>query len=130
MWSTILFFLAVIRLCFSYDNTSSIFDGIHVVNKARFESRQNRLISFQTLDEGISVELDFSVPFIKIPVKKSLSFAEGTLANINVGALVLSGGLVVGITLLMPILIGVFSKQMTYPPSWKKSEQFRSEYLL
>lgn len=44
--------------------------------------REPRFISFQTKDDNIEVEIDFAVPFLSIPVKRSLSGAMGTLQNV------------------------------------------------
>lgn len=50
--------------------------------------REPRFISFQTKDDNIEVEIDFAIPFLSIPVKRSLSGAMGTLQNvINVSTL-------------------------------------------
>lgn len=66
-------------------------------------SREPRFVSFQTKDDNIEVEigknekeksselkfieflkivLDFAIPFLSIPVKRSLSGAMGTLQNV------------------------------------------------
>lgn len=44
--------------------------------------REPRFISFQTKDDNIEVEIDFAIPFLSIPVKRSLSGAMGTLQNV------------------------------------------------
>lgn len=45
-------------------------------------SREPRFISFQTKDDNIEVEIDFAIPFLSIPVKRSLSGAMGTFQNV------------------------------------------------
>jgi hypothetical protein len=44
--------------------------------------REPRFISFQTKDDNIEVEIDFAIPFLSIPVKRSLSGAMGTLQSV------------------------------------------------
>lgn len=44
--------------------------------------REPRFISFNTKDDNIEVEIDFAIPFLSIPVKRSLSGAMGTLQNV------------------------------------------------
>lgn len=44
--------------------------------------REPRFISFQTKDDNIEVEIDFAIPFLSIPVKRSLSGAMGTIQNV------------------------------------------------
>lgn len=44
--------------------------------------REPRFISFQTNDDHINVEIDFAIPFLSIPVKRSLSGAMGTFQNV------------------------------------------------
>jgi hypothetical protein len=44
--------------------------------------REPRFISFQTKDDNIEVEIDFAIPFLSIPVKRSLSGAMGTFQNV------------------------------------------------
>ncbi|XP_044745974.1 uncharacterized protein LOC123307646 [Coccinella septempunctata] len=130
MFFGIFLVLVVVDFCASYDNSSVFSDKIGVMGKSAFSNRQSRLISFNTLDDGISVELDFTVPFITIPVKKSMALAQGSLANINVGAVILAGGLVVGISLIMPLILTFFSKQHIIPSQWKpgyRNAEDRSE---
>lgn len=43
--------------------------------------REPRFISFNTKDDNIEVEIDFAIPFLSIPVKRSLSGAMGTIQN-------------------------------------------------
>lgn len=46
------------------------------------DRREPRFISFQTKDDNIEVEIDFAIPFLSIPVKRSLSGAMGTIKNV------------------------------------------------
>lgn len=48
----------------------------------RSDRREPRFISFQTKDDNIEVEIDFAIPFLSIPVRRSLSGAMGTLQNV------------------------------------------------
>lgn len=48
----------------------------------RSDSREPRFISFNTNDDNIQVEIDFAIPFLSIPVRKSLSGAMGTFQNV------------------------------------------------
>ncbi|XP_049826713.1 uncharacterized protein LOC126266551 [Aethina tumida] len=80
--------------------------------------KSGRLFSFNSENGGISVDLEFSVPFIELPVKESLQMAKGAVANINVGALVLSGAVVLVIGVLGPLIISLISKKMIYQPQF------------
>lgn len=57
------------------------------------------------------MELAFNVPFLKIPVKKSVDSVKGSVANLNVGAVALTGGIVLGIVGLFPVLSWFTSKK-------------------
>lgn len=46
------------------------------------QRREPRFISFNTKDDNIEVEIDFAIPFLSIPVKRSLSGAMGTFQNV------------------------------------------------
>ncbi|KFB44140.1 hypothetical protein ZHAS_00011977 [Anopheles sinensis] len=64
--------------------------------------REPRFISFETKDNSIEVEIDFAIPFLSIPIQKSMngvmsSVLKGTpLLNVNLGAVVLAGVLTAG----------------------------------
>ncbi|KYB26641.1 hypothetical protein TcasGA2_TC034770 [Tribolium castaneum] len=48
------------------------------------QSKSYKLLTFNTEQNGdISMELAFNVPFITIPVKKSVDMAKGAIANLN-----------------------------------------------
>uniref|UniRef100_A0A182FL26 Uncharacterized protein n=1 Tax=Anopheles albimanus TaxID=7167 RepID=A0A182FL26_ANOAL len=65
-------------------------------------AREPRFISFQTTDSSIDVELNFAIPFMSIPVQKSMtglmdSVLKGTpLVNVNIGAVAVAGVLTLG----------------------------------
>lgn len=46
------------------------------------QNREPRFVSFQTKDDNVEVEIDFAIPFLSIPVKRSLSGAMGTIQNV------------------------------------------------
>lgn len=57
------------------------FDNVFQHYRSDNRRREPRFISFQTKDENIEVEIDFAIPFLSIPVKRSLSGALGTFQN-------------------------------------------------
>lgn len=58
------------------------FDDVFQHYRSDKPRREPRFISFQTKDDNIEVEIDFAIPFLSIPVKRSLSGAMGTLQNV------------------------------------------------
>lgn len=64
---------------FNQRQFDQIFD--HYRNDGKPSRREPRFISFQTKDDNIEVEIDFAIPFLSIPVKRSLSGAMGTLQS-------------------------------------------------
>lgn len=59
------------------------FDKVFRMYRADFNGRREpRFVSFQTKDDNIEVEIDFAIPFLSIPVKRSLSGAMGTFQNV------------------------------------------------
>ncbi|XP_055852504.1 uncharacterized protein LOC129916528 [Episyrphus balteatus] len=63
------------------------------------ESRIPKLFSFHALDEDLTIDLEFAVPFIHVPVKKSMQKtgqAVKSLVNLNTPAIVLAGLLLGG----------------------------------
>lgn len=58
------------------------FDNVFRHYRSDNKRRESRFISFQTKDDNIEVEIDFAIPFLSIPVKRSLSGAMGTLQNV------------------------------------------------
>jgi hypothetical protein len=61
---------------------SKEFDKVFQHYRSDTPRREPRFISFQTKDDNIEVEIDFAIPFLSIPVKRSLSGAMGTLQNV------------------------------------------------
>lgn len=58
------------------------FDRVFQHYRSDTPKREPRFISFQTKDDNIEVEIDFAIPFLSIPVKRSLSGAMGTFQNV------------------------------------------------
>ena len=58
------------------------FDNFFQSYRSDSKRREPRFISFQTKEDNIEVEIDFAIPFLSIPVKRSLSGAMGTLQNV------------------------------------------------
>lgn len=63
------------------------------------------------------MDLEFAVPFISIPVKKTMDNIWGlgsvsAAANINVGAIVLAGAMVFGAAVVVPLISTLFQKQL------------------
>jgi hypothetical protein len=61
------------------------------------------------------MELAFNVPFITIPVKKSIDMAQGAIANVNIGAVVLAGAIAFGFAVLIPGIVILMSKKSFNP---------------
>lgn len=57
------------------------------------------------------MELAFNVPFLKIPVKRGVDSVKGAVANINVGAIALSGGLIFAAVGLLPAISWLMTKK-------------------
>lgn len=58
------------------------FDKVFQHYRSDQKRREPKFISFQTKDDNIEVEIDFAIPFLSIPVKRSLNGAMGTLQNV------------------------------------------------
>ena len=58
------------------------FDNVFQHYRSDGHRREPRFVSFQTKDDHIDVEIDFAIPFLSIPVKRSLSGVMGTLNNV------------------------------------------------
>ncbi|XP_055904531.1 uncharacterized protein LOC129940269 [Eupeodes corollae] len=59
-----------------------------------YDARIPKLFSFEALDEDLMIDLDFAIPFIHVPVKKSMQKtgqAVKSLVNLNTPALILAG---------------------------------------
>lgn len=61
---------------------SQDFDKVFQHYRSDQKRREPKFISFQTKDDNIEVEIDFAIPFLSIPVKRSLNGAMGTLQNV------------------------------------------------
>lgn len=71
------------------------------------------------------VELAFNVPFVRIPVKKTLDSAKGGLANINLGGIALGGAVVVAAVGIIPAAYWLLSsKTKTFTSSPYRSKLF------
>ncbi|XP_053685143.1 uncharacterized protein LOC128734808 [Sabethes cyaneus] len=117
-------------LALSEDPRSSTQRRRGLVRSAR-NQREPRFISFHTKDNNIQVEIQFAIPFITIPVKKSIdgmvsSFQQGSaLLNINLGAIALAGVLTIG-----GAFIGGLARVLTgnsFENAWKPSGLGRSD---
>ncbi|XP_044264732.1 uncharacterized protein LOC123011392 [Tribolium madens] len=76
------------------------------------QSKTYKLLTFNTEQNGdISMELAFNVPFITIPVKKSVDMAKGAIANLNVGAVVLAGAIAFAFSIIIPAIAFLMSKK-------------------
>ncbi|XP_063831232.1 uncharacterized protein LOC135080520 isoform X1 [Ostrinia nubilalis] len=71
--------------------------------------RQSRFFTFNTVNDDIRIDLDFSVPFISIPVKKTVENFGTSLGlptiNVNPASLALGGVMVIATTVLIPFLV-------------------------
>ncbi|PZC77816.1 hypothetical protein B5X24_HaOG202927 [Helicoverpa armigera] len=83
------------------------------VQKKREGGRRGKLFSFNTVDEDIRIDLDFTVPFISIPVKRTMNSAHGLLdfplININPASLALGGAVVLGTSIVVPFLLKYYA---------------------
>ncbi|XP_050315863.1 uncharacterized protein LOC126750332 [Anthonomus grandis grandis] len=99
---------------------------------ASSNSKFYRLISFGN-DGNIKIDLDFNVPFITLPIKKSMETAKNALINLNVGAVVLAGVFIFGAAVTLPIILAFFNKKGLIPSDgpfggfYHKINQQRSE---
>lgn len=57
------------------------------------------------------MEIAFNVPFITIPVKKSVEAAHGAIANVNIGAIILGGAIAFGFAVVIPGVLFLFGKK-------------------
>ncbi|XP_077301277.1 uncharacterized protein LOC143921766 [Arctopsyche grandis] len=87
-----------------------------------------RFLTFQTNDDDISIEMQLSVPFLTIPVKKSVNSATGLMekfkpANINLAALGLAGTLVFASSFILPTILKLFSVDHITQGMFGRSEE-------
>ncbi|XP_022214646.2 uncharacterized protein LOC111069063 [Drosophila obscura] len=78
--------------------------------------RQGRGFHFQASDEDVSVELEFIVPFVRVPVKRSMSLARDAVQNLlnlrtgtllNTAVVVAAGAVIAAVVrlLLAPLVV-------------------------
>ncbi|KAK4884479.1 hypothetical protein RN001_000750 [Aquatica leii] len=78
--------------------------------KNAYQTKQNRLLNFNTDTDGeISIEMQFAVPFIKIPVDKAIDATKGAVAKVNIAAVVVSAAIALMTGFILPALVKVFS---------------------
>lgn len=76
------------------------------------------------------MELAFSVPFVTIPVKRTIDMANGAIANVNLGAVALAGAIAFGFAIVIPGIVLLLSKKQNYKPAGPQNDQhnhYRSE---
>ncbi|RVE53901.1 hypothetical protein evm_001563 [Chilo suppressalis] len=83
---------------------------IYVSSESNSEPRRGRLFSFNSKNEDIKIDLEFSIPFVSIPVKQTMESAFGLasgypLININPTSLVFGGAVLLVTTTLVPWLL-------------------------
>ncbi|KAK9703153.1 hypothetical protein QE152_g29492 [Popillia japonica] len=87
------------------------------MEKENFQGKSQRLITFNTDENSdINLELSFSTSFITIPVKKTMDVAKGALANVNLGAIILSGIIFLLTTFAGPLISHLLSKKKQDDP--------------
>ncbi|GJQ78373.1 hypothetical protein Trydic_g22199 [Trypoxylus dichotomus] len=94
------------------ENTTANSSGFIKMTEDSFRGKHQRLITFNTDENSdINIELSFNVPFVTIPVKKTMDATKGALANINVGAVVLSGAMFLVTTFVAPFITHFLAKK-------------------
>uniref|UniRef100_A0A182VX61 Transmembrane protein n=1 Tax=Anopheles minimus TaxID=112268 RepID=A0A182VX61_9DIPT len=111
----------------SEDDRFYTLDYSHTTSRPRARAsksgwrREPRFISFETKDNSIEVEVNFAIPFLSIPIQKSMdgvmsSVLKGTpLLNVNLGAVAVAGVLTVG-GALVGAAVRTFSNSSTALP--------------
>ncbi|XP_063539385.1 uncharacterized protein LOC134748523, partial [Cydia strobilella] len=78
------------------------------------------------LIDDLQVDLDFSIPFLSIPLKPTVDNVFGSIGiptvNVNLPALVLGGGVVIASTFLLPLL---FKNYAHHPPYERYAKNIR-----
>ncbi|CAH0594383.1 unnamed protein product [Chrysodeixis includens] len=86
--------------------------------RRRDGGRQGRFISFNVIEEDIRVDFAFNIPFLTIPVKKTMNSAYGLLdlptVNINPASLALGGAIVLGTSVVIPFLLKSYVQDTNY----------------
>ncbi|XP_066147494.1 uncharacterized protein [Euwallacea fornicatus] len=84
------------------------------VSREILNSRQNKLIIFS--DKGaVRLDLDFNVPFLTLPIKRSMDLAKTSLVSFNVGAILLTGVIIFGTAVALPVILMFFNKKGLIP---------------
>jgi hypothetical protein len=65
-----------------YNQRKQFDDSFKHYRSDHIKTRQSRFISFNSKDDNIDVELDFAIPFISVPVKRTLDTGVGFLQGI------------------------------------------------
>ncbi|CAH1101427.1 unnamed protein product [Psylliodes chrysocephalus] len=95
--------------------------------KDSFSTKSGRLISFDASDGNLKVDLEFSIPFLEVPVQKSVDYARNFVAKINVPSLVLSGVVIFVSAVVIPTVFMFWNKKFHIldPPtnSYRKIEE-------
>uniref|UniRef100_A0A6P7HBD0 Uncharacterized protein LOC114346598 n=1 Tax=Diabrotica virgifera virgifera TaxID=50390 RepID=A0A6P7HBD0_DIAVI len=89
-------------------------DGHMNIRKEFFKSKSSRLVSFDASNGDLKIDLEFNMPFLEIPVQKSLNFAKNAVAKINVPSLVLTGLLVLISAVVIPSALMLISKKLHF----------------
>ncbi|XP_049878224.1 uncharacterized protein LOC126375324 [Pectinophora gossypiella] len=114
-----------------------------VTSENRFEKDNNgpkkaRLFTFNTNDDdAVTVDLEFSIPFLTIPAKNAVSYFNGfwpsvPSININLATLALGGAIIFGSTVLLPLLSKNLAAQYPHDRYSRllDSAQFSTDALL
>jgi hypothetical protein len=65
-----------------YNQKKQFEDSFKHYRSDQIKTRQSRFISFNSKDDNIDVELDFAIPFLSVPVKRTLDTGIGFLSGI------------------------------------------------
>ncbi|KAL0819472.1 hypothetical protein ABMA28_007576 [Loxostege sticticalis] len=86
-----------------------VFFQVFIVVASEKREREARLFSFNTVEDDVRIDLQFGVPFISIPVKKTVDTFGTSLGlptiNINPASLAVGGVIVMATTVLIPFLV-------------------------
>ncbi|CRL07415.1 CLUMA_CG020388, isoform A [Clunio marinus] len=80
-------------------NKKEFDEAFNYYNNGIPSKREPKFISFQTVDDNIEIELDYSIPFLSIPVRQSIDTVLGAvkltqssqnfpLGNLNIGVVI------------------------------------------
>ncbi|KAF7265541.1 hypothetical protein GWI33_020996 [Rhynchophorus ferrugineus] len=79
-----------------------------------FREKRTRLISFS--DEGdVELNLEFSVPFLVLPVKRTLDEVKTSLITLNVASILMTGVIIAGALFVTPLLLSLVDKKNLIP---------------